>query len=544
MVLYYHTKATAGAVGTATIDYDGSGTRWNKTTFVLKPSAAGAPVPGTGYTRTALTEAEGDMSTAAAAWIGAVGTVQFGDYIDWKATSGACTGMIGTGEVSWSTSSGTLSWYHWDASLASYSAEQTTTFGVAAFSGLVQDLFTGTNGTSLDLHSPDTGTAWTLTTVAAPSSSGTPAGNVKIESNRLSCGASRVGAEIDAGETDVDLRFDWIIPTGNTAASFHAHARRANTSNYVGMVADQADGYVRLVRRTAGVSGTIGQAAVAFAAGTYQIRMVMTQNALSVYVNGALQLSGTYAGNQGASDTKVALFSGAGDLPTIFDNFETYSTAAALPQQVSVSTTDLECGETFSYILSPADDEEPDELKLDGLDLSVDGAGLAGDTSVAIPTVSDFLTGAWNGVPWHTDVTLSVGFPTNDSVTTTVQIVGPAGRNVEGSTYWTGTFVSDPQGPLEGGVEEEQYLLIVRRGKIVSIDSEDYSILASEAGTAEYWRFTSDAWTFDSEIAFPKTTADWDYPGGRSRFDDDGMLAADDAAVIQFVTKFVNEVIA
>lgn len=101
----------------------------------------------------------------------------------------------------------------------------------------------------------------------------------------------------------------------------------------------------------------------------------------------------------------------------------TYTKQAIVP-----STQELAVAGTFAYTLTPAD-EIPTSLTLGGVALAVTGATVDGDTSVSMPSIADFMSGAFNAVPWYQSVPLIAGFATAEDAETDVFIVGPTGAN-------------------------------------------------------------------------------------------------------------------
>lgn len=175
------------------------------------------------------------------------------------------------------------------------------------------------------------------------------------------------------------------------------------------------------------------------------------------------------------------------------DDSWTYSLIG--PQTLTLSATELPAGGTFSYTLDP-EVQTPDEITLFGVALATTGATAAGDASVSMPSVDDFLTGAWNAVPWYSEVELLVGFSAASDLTETVEIVGPTDANGSGDTYWHGVVPGIGAG-IFVGYDDLPYLLKVTQGGIASVDEIAGTITPDSNGyvAAEVWIYTEGAWT-------------------------------------------------
>lgn len=175
------------------------------------------------------------------------------------------------------------------------------------------------------------------------------------------------------------------------------------------------------------------------------------------------------------------------------DDSWTYSLIG--PQTLTLSATELPAGGTFSYTLDP-EVQTPDEITLFGVALATTGATAAGDASVSMPSVDDFLTGAWNAVPWYSEVELLVGFSAASDLTETVEIVGPTDANGSGDTYWHGVVPGIGAG-IFVGYDDLPYLLKVTQGGISSVDEIAGTITPDSNGyvAAEVWIYTGGAWT-------------------------------------------------
>lgn len=104
-------------------------------------------------------------------------------------------------------------------------------------------------------------------------------------------------------------------------------------------------------------------------------------------------------------------------------------------QSVSPGTAARGPGESVALTISPSN-QTPTGATLAGIAVSLSGTSPGGAT-VAMPSKSDLLTGAFKNVDWFTPLDLELTFPSADPVQATITLNGPAPANSPGAfNFW------------------------------------------------------------------------------------------------------------
>lgn len=187
---------------------------------------------------------------------------------------------------------------------------------------LLQDTFTGTNGTNLTAHTMNVGPGWTV-----------PSGGYNIQSNAaLSNGAA--GKQIafsDASNADTVITLDVAIPAV-TAYVAGALVRYADTSNYWAcLVEDDTNSndtqhYIYIYKFQAG-SGTVQGGTSSFISGlrgtTQTLTITLSGNSFTFDISGSPTSTRTTSNSFGNANTNFGLWndSTGGYANVSFDNF-------------------------------------------------------------------------------------------------------------------------------------------------------------------------------------------------------------------------------
>lgn len=152
---------------------------------------------------------------------------------------------------------------------------------------VVQDTFTDTDGTSLDVHTPDTqfSGGWTEVT-----------GNWGITGNQASIGAARdnANATIQTGEADCTITVEAlsaVTSSGGTRDTGIA-ARHSDTNNYWRIGINDFDEIFRITERNGGTNTTRASTSVTINNATYYtVQVVLNGSTITATLDGANEIS-------------------------------------------------------------------------------------------------------------------------------------------------------------------------------------------------------------------------------------------------------------
>ncbi len=178
---------------------------------------------------------------------------------------------------------------------ASHATSQTITVtvtdAVEGGASFLVDSFTGTNGTALTAHSPETGGAWSAQSGYTPS----PAND--IQNNRMRAGSStgvyRNAAAPPSADYYVECVLDFL--TTITADNIGVTGRAAAAANtfYFARWSQSAGGF-QLFKCVAGTNTQLGSTYVsAFTSGSRTIRLTMTGSSIVMSIDGVERVSVT-----------------------------------------------------------------------------------------------------------------------------------------------------------------------------------------------------------------------------------------------------------
>jgi hypothetical protein len=205
----------------------------------------------------------------------------------------------------------------------------------------VQDSFTGTDGTALSAHTPDTGSAWTF-----------DLGDGKLLGNRAQ-GASwswsidHSTTVLPSADYEVSMDLIWNGPNdGGMVSSGVAGRINGNVDRYYAYY-DMSSGQWKLDQRHGNVGSTIGTFAQPYVQGqTHNLKLGMVGTAITVYVDGVSRISVTDANVTAKGQAGVAINSLWGPTNMLGDNF--LVTAKSVPT-VAFTVSGLPTGATASF---------------------------------------------------------------------------------------------------------------------------------------------------------------------------------------------------
>ena len=449
-------------------------------------------LPVSGYAQATMAIAYAAMSAEAKTWIPAA-TIANDDIL----AVGASTVTV-NGEVAVPSDNFTLTYRRFSLVSRLWSANLTNLFALATQPVIIEDEFTGSNGTLMEAHTPEVnipGGPWATTVV----STGSVTPVVSIQNNRLSCSSVRGGADINAGTVNVQVEADWAIGA-ETNAAMHLHVRRQNADNYVGCFFDQAAKYVRIQTRVNGSLLTQAQSLpYDFTVNTiHTVKVLARQNNVGVYINGTLVVSADVPTLQGLSNTRVGLFAGAGFMPTQFTRMVVnQAPPPTAPQTFATNKAVYAPGEVMTAVISPSV-EVPNLLTINGRAVALTTPVVNG-FQATLPALSAFLGGAWADTPWFVPLNIVVGFPTEPDIVQTIQFAGPAPANVPNAAYFWG---SAGDGSATVGEGASWYIRPLT-GSIYAI-TDAITVVATAAGTAEFWAYNEATllWAAQTQLTF------------------------------------------
>jgi hypothetical protein len=348
-------------------------------------------------------------------------------------------------------------------------------FDFAMFGGVLRDNFSGTNGSTLEGREPTNGTGtWTVDKLTTGSAD--PTGGVTIQNNRLSSAIVNAGAVYNIETVNFNFAVDWVV--NNSADVANIAVRRTGQNDYLLLNIRRSQGDIRLQRRIAGafsVPALIDETFQWSDNVSYRITGALLLNDLTFTIEhdgGIAEFNATVTTNQDSSATYFGLFSGGSALPTRFDNVEVYQLSlGGVDQEVSTDKSVYEPGETVTLFISP-ENETPNSVTINGVSYSLESGATAGEASVILPSVANFLDGDddANDIPWYQPVAVTLGFPTANSLSAFIEIEGPEG-NESGSEYWHGviTPAQAGNGIFESLEVDDSYLVRVTQGTITGI---------------------------------------------------------------------------
>lgn len=170
----------------------------------------------------------------------------------------------------------------------------------ASATTLVNDTFTGTNGTALTAHTPDTDTEGGGWFNIALRSFDT-AGGVTIQSNQASMGTQLGGVAINAGSADVIITADWTlanpIPANHRASLVFRHS--SNGNHFIMFARTDLDD-VQLIRVEANnITNILDTGVYDFANGqTYELKVETNGQNIIGYINDTEVINTTSSFNE------------------------------------------------------------------------------------------------------------------------------------------------------------------------------------------------------------------------------------------------------
>lgn len=180
-----------------------------------------------------------------------------------------------------------------DAALNATSQTIAVTVTDAAEGGgaFLSDTMTGTNGTALTAHSPETGGAWSAQSGYTPSPENT------IQANRMLAGSGvgvyRNAAVPASADYYVECVLDWVSTLTADNIGVTGRASAAANTFYFARWSQSAGGF-QLFKCVAGTNTQLGTTYVAaFASGSRAIRLTMTGSTIAMSVDGVERVSVT-----------------------------------------------------------------------------------------------------------------------------------------------------------------------------------------------------------------------------------------------------------
>lgn len=204
-----------------------------------------------------------------------------------------------------------------------------------------EDLFTGTNGTDLTAHTPDTGTSWSV----GETSSGTDTIEIQTNQARAATGTANhrvaylaaCNPALAGADYDVEAKLTVSSGTGAGVADdpFYVIGRWSTNNNYYAAAVYQGTtNLLKLYKKVGGTVTQLGSSVAYTMVANDVVKLVMVGTSIKVQINGVDQISVTDSDLTGTGTPGIGFgnaFVSGDDIATSWriDNFKVVDNSSA-----------------------------------------------------------------------------------------------------------------------------------------------------------------------------------------------------------------------